>query len=128
MASTFMTDDENDLALTATGRLQLETDEVIAASIKLKHRFQFFKGEWFLDTRVGVPYFDVVYVKNPDIELIRRMIRRIILSCPPITNVKKVDVFYLPSSRMCAFEFKATAEDGRIIAGGPGLPYLVGDS
>jgi len=123
-----MTDDSNDLALTSAGRLQLETDEVIAASIKLKHRFQFFKGEWFLDTRIGVPYFEVVYVKNPDIELIRRVIRRIILSCPPIVDVKKVDVFYLPKLRTCAFEFQAVAADGQIVAGGPGLPYIVSDS
>lgn len=128
MASTFMTDPDNDLALTATGRLQLETDPVIAASIKLKHRFQFFKGEWFLDKRVGVPYFSAVYVKNPDIELIRRMVRRIILSCSPINVVRKVDVYYLPKQRMCAFEFKAEAEDGRTVTGGPGQPFLVSDS
>lgn len=123
-----MTGDDNDLVLTATGRLQLETDPVVAASLKLKHRFQFFKGEWFLDTRIGAPYFTTVYVKNPDVELIRRMVRRIILSCPPITTVKKVDVFYLPKPRLCAFEFQATAEDGRTVSGGPGQPYIVSDS
>ena len=124
MAATFMTD-QNDFYLTANGQLQLETDDVIAAAIKLKHRFQLFLGEWFLDTRIGVPYFETVFVKSPNIELIRRMVRRIILSCPPIVTVHKVDIYYIPGDRLCAFEFEASAEDGRVVAGGTGQPYIV---
>lgn len=127
MASTFMTEESgNDLQLTAQGRLQLETDSVIAAAVKVKHRFQLFKGEWWLDTRIGVPYFDVVFgQKNPNLEIIKRMIRRIILSCPPITDVKRLDLYFIKSDRLLAFEFEAVAEDGRTVSGGPGLPYLV---
>jgi hypothetical protein len=46
------------LRTNASGRktLQLVTDPVIAAAAKLYRRFQFFEGEWFLDTRQGVPY------------------------------------------------------------------------
>jgi hypothetical protein len=130
MASTFLTGEgDNDLALDALGRLMLETDPVIAAAIKLKHRFQFFKGEWWLDTRLGVPYFTLVFgQKNPNLPIIRRLIRRIIVSCPPITDVKRLDLFYVPSDRLLAFEFEAVAEDGRIVSGGPGLPYLVSEN
>lgn len=122
-----MTDETgNDLALNSTGQLILETDAVIAAAVKLKHRFQFFKGEWWLDTRLGVPYFDVVFgQKNPNLEIIKRMIRRIILSCPPITDVKRLDLYFVKKDRLLAFEFEAVAEDGRTVSGGPGLPYLV---
>lgn len=126
MASTFMTDG-NDFALSVNGRLVLETDPVVAAAIKLKHRFQFFKGEWFLDTRQGIPYFTTILgVKKPNIEIIRRMIRRIILSCPPITAIPRLDVYYLPSARKLTFEFEATADDGRTVSGGSGKPFIVG--
>lgn len=117
----------NDFALTASGQLQLETDAVIAAAIKLKHRFQFFKGEWFLDTRIGVPYFTTILgIKKPNIEIIRRMLRRIILSCPPIVTVEKLDVYFLPASRTLVFEFQAKAVDGRVVTGGSGQPFIVG--
>ncbi len=116
----------NDFAFTANGRLQLETDEVIAAAIKLKHRLAFVLGEWFLDQRLGVPYFDVVFVKNPDIEVIRRMFRRIILSCPPIADVKSLDVYFLKAERKLVYEFQAVAEDGRTITGGSGNEFIVG--
>ncbi len=104
----------------------METDPVVAAAVKLKHRLQFFLGEWFLDTRLGVPYFSVVFVKNPKIEVIRRMFRRIILSCPPITEVPKLDIFYLSSERKLIYEFVATAADGRTITGGSGQDFIVG--
>ncbi len=116
----------NDFAFSDSGRLVLETDEVVAAAIKLKHRLQFFLGEWFLDTRLGVPYFDVVFVKNPDIEVIRRMFRRIILSCPPIVDVNKLDIFFLKAERKLIYEFQAVAEDGRTVTGGSGQDFIVG--
>ena len=119
----------NDLALNVVGQLILETDVVVAAAIKLKHRFQFFRGEWWLDTREGVPYFDLVLgQKNPNLEIIRRMIRRIILSCPPIVDVKSLDLYFLRAPRALLFEFQAVAEDGRTVSGGHGLPYIVSEN
>lgn len=34
---------------------------------KLKQRLLFYQGEWFLDTTVGIPYFQEIFVKNPNI-------------------------------------------------------------
>lgn len=122
--STFFPSDGGDL-LIQNGNLVLEKDEVIAGAIKLKNRFQFFQGEWFLDTRVGIPYFSLVFIKNPSIEVIKRLFRNVILETPPIVSVEQLDVYYVPGDRLLAFEFSCTASDGVIITGGSGQPFLV---
>jgi hypothetical protein len=125
MSTAFHTDTNGDL-LISLGKLIPETDPVVSAAIKLKHRLRLVLGEWFLDTRVGVPYFDAVYgVKNPDLELIRRLIRRIILSCEPINKVEKLVLNFDKVSRTLIYYFEATAEDGRTVSGGPGEPFIV---
>ncbi len=116
---------EGDFTLSPGGRLQLEVDPLVAAAIKLRHRFSLFKGEWFLDSRQGIPYYDVVFLKNPNLELIRRMLRRVILSCPPITAVQKAELFFASKERTLIFIFEATGEDGRIVKGGIGTPFIV---
>jgi hypothetical protein len=123
--STFYTDADNDLQLDSNGRLVFESDEVVAAAVKLKNRFQRFRGEWFLDTREGIPYFEFVFVKNPNLDVIRRIFTEVILSTPPIETLDKLELFYLPGERLLAFEFEARAADGRVIQGGSGQPFIV---
>ena len=126
MATTFQQrTDDTDLLLDENKRLVIERDPVVAAAYKLRNRLQFFKGEWFLDTRVGVPYYDEVFIKNPSLAIIRRLVRRIILSCPPIVAVRKLDMFFLRKERALVYNFEATAEDGRTVSGGSGQPFIV---
>lgn len=125
MAHALFIQPEGDLYLDELGRLVLETDEVVAACIKLRNRFRFFLGEWFLDTRLGVPYFSLVLVKNPNIELIRRLFMRIIRSVDQITQVNRVDVILSPEDRGLVIDFEARAIDGRLIQGGLNTPFLI---
>lgn len=46
-------------------------------------------GEWFLDQRIGVPYIQKIFVKNPSLPLIERIYRRATLKCPGIVKVNK---------------------------------------
>lgn len=124
--SAFQMTPDGDLALTYadTGRsnLAIVTDPVIAKAIKLRNRFLLFLGEWFLDTRIGVPYFQFLFVKNPDVALVRRMLRRVIESVGFL--VASIDLTYDPSARTLSFTFQAT--DGpRKIEGGSGTPFIV---
>lgn len=123
--STFLTASDNDLLL-VEGSLVVESDPVTEAAISLYQKFQMFLGEWFLDSRIGVPYFEVVFVKNPDTDLIKRLVTRILMSEEIIVDAQ-VTVYYLPAERMAAFEFVATADDGREIVGGSGKPFIVSE-
>lgn len=125
MATTLFIEPGGDLYLDPLGRLVLEEDEVVAACIKLRNRFRFFLGEWFLDVRQGVPYFQFVFVKNPNLPLIRRLFMRIIRSVPQITAVSRVDLYPSPEDRGLVVYFEARAIDGRLIQGGLGTPFII---
>ena len=63
--------------------LFLKNDFLIVKDIdkvaqSLKQRLSFYQGEWFLDTTVGIPYFEEIFVKNPNI--------------PDIESIYKVEI------------------------------------
>jgi hypothetical protein len=127
--STFLQEPDNDLALRLNARgkksLVLVKDEVVAGTIKLRNRLQLFLGEWFLDTRIGVPYYQVVLVKNPDLSLVRRMFTKVILSIPVLATVPSLVFSYDKRTRAAGFTFTAYASDGRKVTGGSGEPFIV---
>lgn len=81
---------------------------------RLMTRFKFFQGEWFLDERLGVPYFRSVLVKNPDLGVVRSIFRRIILTTPGVISITHFEVRYNDSERHLEFEFTARATTGLI--------------
>lgn len=76
---------DGDIDLTG-GKQTLVTDPVQAGAIKLRNRLLLFKGEWFRDTRVGLPYFEQILVKNPNIALLENIFRQAIVSTPPFVS------------------------------------------
>ena len=60
-----------------------------AIAQRLRVRLQFFKREWFLDQRQGMPYFEAVLIKNPDLTLVQSLFRRAILATPGVLSIAK---------------------------------------
>lgn len=63
---------------------------VEAIRLRILSRLRFFKREWFLDLRQGMPYFEAVFVKNPDISLVQSIFRRAILSTPGVLTIARM--------------------------------------
>jgi hypothetical protein len=82
---------------------------------KLAVRFKFFAGEWFLDKRQGIPYFRDVYRKNPDLDLIRSLFRRVILTCPGIASCSRNDLVYDEPARTLAHSFQARLKGSGLV-------------
>ena len=62
--------EEVDILLDSNGDLAFKgTDIVLANSVrqKIKIRLKWFFQEWRWDDEAGVPYFEYLFVKNPDI-------------------------------------------------------------
>ena len=124
--STFAQTTDNDLALDK-GQLVLVTDVASEVAIVLRNRFKFVKGEYFLDTRIGVPYFDVILVKNPSVLLVRRVFRDVIMSVQGVKQIIDLKVSLNAKTRKLSFSFRVQADNGKIITGGSGQPFIVED-
>lgn len=125
--TTFLQTAEGDLALTSgttPGRLTL-IDGATEKAQKIENRLGLCKGEWFLNVLVGMPYFEAILAaKNPDLELVRRVYRRGIVSVEGIADVPELDVS-LSSDRKLSYAFRAIDDEGTPITGGTGAPFIV---
>lgn len=86
--STLAIDNNCDLII-ENGSLVLRTgpDELVQ---KLTVSLQFWLGEWFLDTRQGFPGYEIVYVKNPDLNRIRLLYRQLIQNTPGVDFIEEL--------------------------------------
>lgn len=106
------------------GRASIVTGATEKAQ-KITNRLRFFEGEWFLDTRLGVPYYRVVLIKNPDLEIVKRLLRRAILSVPGIADVVELALTLDAATRNLDYEFRAVDDEGVLIEGGSKDPFIV---
>lgn len=72
-------------------------------------------GEWFLDTREGVPYRRDVLIKNPNQAVVRSMFRSVILKVPGIVDVSRLDVVLDTSARKMTVDWEAQYKDGSTV-------------
>jgi hypothetical protein len=82
---------------------------------KLAARFRFFLGEWFLNQNEGAPYIRDVFVKNPNLDVVRSMFLKLIRETPGVLDVVGFAMVYDPRQRTLAFSFQARVEGGDIV-------------
>lgn len=106
-------DSNNDVVLEA-GDLTLVTgDDWIRQDIQ--QQLQFFSGEWFLDTTQGLPYFQYILIKNPNLDIVQALIQDTITG---VEGVKELDGFefgYDPESRQVTISVTARTTNGQVI-------------
>lgn len=125
--SSFLQDGTGDLVLTTVNggkRLTLVTDPTTCAAQKLTNRFLIWLGEWFLDTRVGFPYFQQVAVKNPNLRVLKQLFSKVVLSVPPIVSIDFLTVT-LGANRQAQVALRARTDTGQTIVGGEGNTFIV---
>ncbi len=83
---------------------------------KLATRFQFFLGEWFLDLRQGIPYYRDVFIHRPNVDVIRSLFRRVILTTPGIVRLASFSQRFVPGERRLYSAFEAVADTGETIS------------
>ena len=76
-------------------------------------RLGFFRGEWFLDEETGLPWYEEILVKNPNMIRIRDIFRTAILSVPGIRAVTYLDVQFT-GARTVTVDFRADTDLGEL--------------
>lgn len=80
----------------------------------LKQRLQMFYGEWFLDSSLGVPYFQEIMTKQPSFEAVDAIFKRQILETPGITQLEEFNLEYDNATRSLSLGFRAKSTEGVI--------------
>ena len=102
-----------DLDLSSGGLEMVTGDDAIVQHLTI--RFQLFRGEWFLDRRVGIPYYTDILRKCARIADIRAIFARTITSTPGIGTLDQLDVDLDTTTRALSVTFQATKDDGEIL-------------
>lgn len=86
--------------------------EQVAQQIKCKLRF--WLGEWFLDSRKGVPYLDNILVKNPNLQQIRSIFRTQILGVAGVSSIDALTLEWDQKIRILIVYYAVTTSYGLI--------------
>lgn len=73
---------------------------------KLDTKLKFFSGEWFLDGTAGMPLYERIFVKNPDLRLIQTAIKSTILDVEEVNSILAYSQTYSPIDRTLEVSFK----------------------
>lgn len=107
------------------GRLVIEEDPGEVAATRIKNAFGIGLGESVLDTRIGVPYMQLVLVKRPNLAIIKQLFQNIILSVEGVVSVPVMEITFDKAARELDFEFEARVDDGSTVTGGSVRPFIV---
>ena len=111
----------SDIALDSDGDLLIENNSLVlvkgddAIVQHLTIRFRFFLGEWFLDTRLGIPYFREILIKNPDLSRVRGIFRQVVLTTPGIESLVEFGLDFESAIRKLTVNFRARKTDGEVL-------------
>lgn len=123
----------SDILLTyASGTGDLDTSEhaitigseIDAIDQQIQIRLRTFLNEWFLDTRVGIPYFRDILIKAPNLGVIENIYRDAILSTPGVVTVDYITAEINAAQRTLNLTFKATVDSGEELAYEPFIIFI----
>jgi hypothetical protein len=116
--------DVGDLRFTL-GQITLSGTGRDAAVQGIRQRLNTFRGEWFLDLRVGMPYYTDILTKNPDWGRVRSLFRAAILDDPQVADVVQLDLSLDGATRELTVTFRATLADGTILVSADYAPFIL---
>lgn len=115
--SDFKLNSDHDLDITNQD-LSLVVDEVgspQAIAQEMRIAMQFHRGEWALNTLVGIPFLTQVFVANPSLAALDVLFTRAARSVPGIIEVNDMSVTFDRPNRQLSVDYRSTAQDGGII-------------
>ena len=116
----FGLDDDGDEFADETGLAMTGDLDGIRQQVML--RLGFFKGEWFLDEERGVPWYEEILIKSPNLIRIREIFREAILSVSGIREVTYLDLRFTAFARTLDVNFRASTDLGELGITLTGLP------
>jgi len=83
-----------------------------ATAQRIKIRLKLFLGEWFLDLLAGIPYYQDILIKSPDINKVNALIREAILTTPNVLSIEEYEYALNNTTRTFSVNFKCLTSVG----------------
>ncbi len=99
-------DDNRDLSLTEDGDIILTQSVPQAVTTRLN----WWSKEWRFIPQFGIPYLEKVFVKNPNLNIIRSEFRKAINSVDEVTESEVTVLSFDKKTRKCKFDYKVKSE------------------
>ena len=93
--------------ITDHGDIQLT--ESVRQAIRI--RLLWFFGEWRFSPNAGLPYFEDVLIKNPNINRIRRIVQNEVMSVREVRDVRELHIEFNAQRRIAVISFEAVTDD-----------------
>lgn len=100
-----------DIATPLSPHLTAGTEAVAQA---LKIQLSMIRGEYLFDDTVGLPYFESILVKRPDIIGIRQIYRDAALAVPGVLDVLRVELTIDPRTRVLSGTLTVSTDFGEL--------------
>lgn len=103
-----------DIYLDGTGDF-VRVDGAEAVRIAIDNRLSLQRGEWFLDTADGFPWYEDVLTGRPSGPAIREAVRKVLLDTPGVAEVVSLTVTADNATRTLDIDFVVQSDDGDVI-------------
>ena len=80
----------------------------------LRQRLRMFKNEYFLDSRIGVPYHEQILRKNPNPTVVDSEFKKVIINTPGVEKLTKFLLDLDTATRELTVTFEAVTNEGVI--------------
>lgn len=98
---------EGDLIVSENGDVSLT--ESIRQAVLIKLRWIF--AEWRLGDTLGFPWYEDVFIKNPNMQKIKNDIRDTVMSVDGVTGSKVISSEFLVAERKARFKFTVETDE-----------------
>lgn len=88
-------------------------------------RFRMFKGEWFLDATIGVPYYQSILGQKVPVGIVSQILRRVITTCPGVASLNTFTLVQ-QANRGASVTFACTLIDGTTLTSDSFAPFVLG--
>ncbi len=86
---------------------------------------KFVKGEWFLNVEEGIPYFTHILIHNPNLRVIRALLKQALLASPGATRVQSLTLDWDRPRRVLRVNFALEFDDGAILSSADYPPFIL---
>lgn len=110
--SIFKLDADNDLAVENNRFVLLSGSDAIGQNQKTNLKMYF--GEWFLDTEIGVPWFQAILGKGSNPAVVDALLKNAIANTPGTISIEDFSLDLDETTRELTLEYETLVQNGTV--------------